>query len=201
MTVIIDYGAGNIRSVEKALRFLNEDVSITSDYKEITKAKKVVLPGVGSFGSAMDNLKSSGLIPVIKEITEKGTPFLGICLGYQILFNGSEEDGGVEGLGIFSGDVLKFPKTEGFTIPQIGWNSLSIKENEGLYKGIKDDPFVYFVHSFYVHSNDRDIVSSTTDYILEYDSSIKSKNIFGCQFHPEKSSEVGLKIISNFLGV
>lgn len=198
MISIIDYDAGNIRSVEKALAFLGEEIICTGDPKVILNSDKVVLPGVGSYGSAMNSLRRSGLIPVIKEVCSNNIPFLGICLGYQLLFDGSEEEGGVEGLSIFPGDVVRFPKTKGFTIPQIGWNSLSVKKNNKLYKDIPNETFVYFVHSYYVKSKNRDIVASTTDYIVEYDSSIESENIYGCQFHPEKSSEKGLHILKNF---
>lgn len=199
MTVIIDYDAGNIGSVEKAVSFLGADCICSRDKEDILKADRLILPGVGSYGYAMNSLKTADLIPVIKEYVEMGKPFLGICLGYQMLFDGSEEEGGVEGMKILPGDVLKFPKTEGFTVPQIGWNNLSIKIHDGIYKDIKDDSFVYFVHSYYVKSKDRDIVASTTDYILDYDSSVIAGNIVGCQYHPEKSSECGLHIIKNFL--
>lgn len=199
MISIIDYGAGNIRSVEKAFSFLGSNVIITSDIDTIKKSDRIVLPGVGSFGSAFSNLKKSGLIPVIKESIEDNKPFLGICLGYQMLFDGSEEDGGVEGLGIFPGNVKRFPKTDGFTIPQIGWNSLEFKNVSKIFEGLANESYVYFVHSYYVHSKDRDIVSSQTNYILDFDSSISSGNVYGCQFHPEKSSDVGLSILKNFL--
>lgn len=199
MISIIDYGAGNIRSVEKAFSFLGCNVEITSDIQVIKKSEKIVLPGVGSFGSAFSNLKESGLIPVIKEAIADNKPFFGICLGYQMLFDGSEEDGGIEGLGIFQGDVKRFPQTEGFTIPQIGWNSLNLKKESKIFDGLANESYVYFVHSYYVESKDRNIVSSTTNYILDFDSSISSGNIYGCQFHPEKSSDVGLSILKNFL--
>lgn len=198
MTTIIDYGAGNIKSVEKAFTFLGFPASLSDNPKDILKSERVILPGDGSFGYAMESLKKSGLIPVIKEVVEKKIPFLGICLGYQLLFNGSEEDGGVEGLSLFDGECKRFPDDKGLTVPQIGWNSLNIQKHEGIYEGIDSNPYVYFVHSYYVKCKNRDLVSATTDYALEYDSSIESGNAFGLQFHPEKSSSVGLSMLRNF---
>lgn len=198
LIAIIDYGAGNIGSVVNALRFLGQEVTCTNDYRSILEADHVVLPGVGSFGYAMDSLGESGLIPAIREVIEKDTPFLGICLGYQMLFSGSEEDGGCEGLGIFPGSVRRFPEEKGFTVPQIGWNSLNLYKDTGVFSDLPKESYFYFVHSYYVKSEDRDIVSSTTDYIIEYDSSVMKGNLLGCQFHPEKSSYRGLKILERF---
>lgn len=198
MIAIVDYGAGNIGSVVNALRFLGQDVACTKDYRSILEADHVVLPGVGSFGYAMDSLKKSGLIPAIREVIKRDTPFLGICLGYQMLFSGSEEDGGYPGLGIFPGSVCRFPEKKGFTVPQIGWNSLNLHKGTGVFSDLPKESYFYFVHSYYVKSENRDIVSSTTDYIIEYDSSVMKGNLLGCQFHPEKSSYRGLKILERF---
>lgn len=198
MTAIIDYGAGNIRSVEKAFSYLGFPAICTDDPKEILNSERVILPGDGSFGYAMDSLKNTNLIPVIKEVVCRNIPFLGICLGYQLLFDGSEEDGGVEGLSIFSGDCKRFPESLDIRVPQIGWNNLNIKKDDKVYKGLSGDVYVYFVHSYYVKCKDTSIVASTTEYGLEYDSSIQVGNAFGMQFHPEKSSSLGIEMLRNF---
>ncbi len=198
MIAIIDYDAGNIKSVEKALVYLNQDAVLTRDRDVIMAADKVILPGVGSFGDAMDKLKEYNLVNTIYDVADSGKPFLGICLGLQLLFEDSEESKDVAGLGLLKGHILKFPADAGYKIPQIGWNSLSIKPDAALFKGIPDESYVYFVHSYYLRADDPSIVAATTEYAAHVDASVEYKNIYGCQFHPEKSSDVGLKILTNF---
>ena len=199
MVAIIDYDAGNIKSVEKALLLLGQDVKITSDAEEILHADKVVLPGVGAFGDAMTNLKKKGLDQVIRQVADNGTPFLGICLGLQLLFERSEEAPGVEGLGILKGEILRIPQKEGFKIPHMGWNSLHLEHNGRLFAGIKEGAYVYFVHSYYLKAEEEEIVKASTEYSTHIHASVEKGNVFACQFHPEKSSEVGLKILKNFV--
>lgn len=199
MIAIIDYDAGNIKSVEKALLYLGEDVCISRDAKEILSADKVILPGVGAFGDAMGNIRRFGLESVIKEVTERGTPFLGICLGLQLLFERSEETPGVEGLGILKGEILRIPDKEGLKIPHMGWNSLELTNSGRLFKGLEGNPYVYFVHSYYLKAEDEKIVKAVTDYSTRIHASVEKDNVFACQFHPEKSSSVGLQILKNFV--
>lgn len=199
MIAIIDYDAGNIKSVEKALLLLGQDVKITSDAQEILEADKVVLPGVGAFGDAMDNLKKRGLDRVIRQVAEKGTPFLGICLGLQLLFERSDEAPGVDGLGILPGEILRIPPQEGFKIPHMGWNSLHLEHGGRLFEGIQEQSYVYFVHSYYLKAKEEEIVKASTEYSAHIHASVEKGNVFACQFHPEKSSEVGLKILKNFV--
>ncbi len=201
MVAIIDYDAGNIRSVEKAIKSRGGDPVITRDPDVIRKAQRVILPGVGAFGDAMGKLQRYGLIEVIRETADSGKPFLGICLGEQLLFEESEESPGIKGLSILKGRVRKFKPSNGLKVPNIGWNSLELKNNERLFKGIEQGAFVYFVHSYYVHSEDRSIVTAVIDYGETADVSVEKGNIFAVQFHPEKSSDVGMRIIDNFLGV
>lgn len=201
MIAIIDYDAGNLKSVEKALISLGQECIVTRDFKEIEKADKVILPGVGSFGEAMTQLKKYELHKVIKEVTEKGTPFLGICLGLQLLFEGSEESNGVEGLNLLKGRILRIPDKEGLKIPHIGWNSLDLQNDGRLFKGLPEQPYVYFVHSYYLKAEDESIVKATTEYSAHIHASVEQGNIFACQFHPEKSSTVGLQILKNFAGI
>lgn len=198
MIAIIDYDAGNLKSVEKALLSMNEDCIITRDSKEILTADKVILPGVGAFGDAMDKLKSFELDKVIKEVAAKGTPFLGICLGLQLLFEGSDESQGVEGLHILDGSIKRIPDKEGLKIPHIGWNSLDLINEGRLFKGLSKEPYVYFVHSYYLEAADNNIVKATTEYSTTIHASVEKDNVFACQFHPEKSSTVGLQILKNF---
>lgn len=198
MIAIIDYDAGNLKSVEKALSYLGEESIITRDFREITKADKVILPGVGAFGVAMEHIRHYGLDEVIRSVCAKGTPFLGICLGLQLLFDGSEESEGVEGLGILKGSIAKLPDTEGLKIPHIGWNSLTLRNNGRLYEGIAQDCYVYFVHSYYLKAQDECIVKAVTEYGTTIHASVEENNVFACQFHPEKSSTVGLKMLKNF---
>ena len=199
MIAIIDYDAGNIRSVEKALKFLGQDVKITRDPEEILSAEKVILPGVGAFVDAMGKLKEYGLDQVIRKTAGKGTPFLGICLGLQLLFERSDEAPGVEGLGILKGEILRLPEKEGYKIPHMGWNSLELVHNGRLFRDLPEDPYVYFVHSYYLKAADETIVKARTEYTTAIDASVEQGNVFACQFHPEKSSETGLKILKNFV--
>lgn len=199
MIAIIDYDAGNIRSVEKALQFLGQEVKITRDREEILGADKVVLPGVGSFGDAMGKLHQYGLVEVIRQVAEEKTPFLGICLGLQLLFERSDESPGVEGLGILKGEILRIPEGEGRKIPHMGWNSLELRNQGRLFAGISGEPYVYFVHSYYLKARDEQIVKAATEYGVTIHASVEQDNIFACQFHPEKSSDTGLKILKNFV--
>ncbi len=199
MIAIIDYDAGNIKSVEKALQKLNAEVVITKDAEEILLADKVILPGVGAFGDAMENLKKYGLDTVIHQVVEKGTPFLGICLGLQLLFERSDETPGAIGLGILEGEVLRIPDKDNLKIPHMGWNSLHLQNQGRLFQGISEQSYVYFVHSYYLKAKDEDIVKATTDYGVNIHASVEKGNVFACQFHPEKSSEVGLQILKNFV--
>ena len=198
MIAIIDYDAGNLRSVEKALLSLGEMPVITRDRKTILKADKVILPGVGSFGDAMGKLKQYDLVDVICETVDQGTPFLGICLGLQLLFERSEESPGVEGLGILKGEILKIPETEGLKIPHMGWNSLMFQNQGRLFKGLEEHPYVYFVHSYYLKAEEESIVKATTQYGVTIHASVEKGNVFACQFHPEKSSRAGLQMLKNF---
>lgn len=198
MIAIIDYDAGNLKSVEKALKYLGQDVIVSRDSSEILQADKVILPGVGSFGDAMNNLDHFNLVDTIKKVAEKDTPFLGICLGLQLLFEKSDETPGAEGLGIFKGEILRIPPKEGLKIPHMGWNSLNIKPQARLFDGIANNSYVYFVHSYYLKAEDENIVAASTEYSTHIHASVESGNIFACQFHPEKSSDVGLRILKNF---
>lgn len=198
MIAIIDYDAGNLRSVEKALNYLKQDVVITRDFSEILNADKVILPGVGAFGVAMDYLKKYDLIKVIKEVVENKAPFLGICLGLQLLFEGSEESEGVEGLGVLPGEILRIPDGQDLKVPHIGWNSLTLSQDGRLFKNLEKEPYVYFVHSYYLKAKEPEIVKARTFYGTEIHASVEKGNVFGCQFHPEKSSQTGLKILENF---
>lgn len=199
MIAIIDYDAGNIKSVEKALQKLGQDVVITRDSKTILHADKVILPGVGAFGDAMANLKKYGLDQVIYQVVEQNIPFLGICLGLQLLFEKSDESKGVAGLGILEGEICKIPDQEGLKIPHMGWNSLHLQNGGRLFHNIEENAYVYFVHSYYLKAKDEEIVKATTDYSTHIHASVEKGNVFACQFHPEKSSDVGLQILKNFV--
>lgn len=198
MIAIIDYDAGNLKSVEKALAFWQEEAVITREHKTIMRADKVILPGVGAFGVAMEYLKKYDLISVIHEVVEKKTPFLGICLGLQLLFSGSEESGGVEGLGLLPGDIVRIPEAEGLKIPHVGWNSLELSNNGRLFENISNESYVYFVHSYYLKAKEEEIVKASTEYGVKIHASVEKDNLFACQFHPEKSGQVGLNILKNF---
>lgn len=199
MTAIIDYDAGNIKSVEKALQFLGESVVITREREELLKADRVILPGVGSFGDAMEKIRHYELESVIQEVARKGIPFLGICLGMQLLFDGSDECKNVKGLGLLPGSILRIPDVTGIKVPHIGWNSLKFPHNTRLFNGIQEDSYVYFVHSYYLKARNENVVAATTEYGTLIHAAVESNNIFGCQFHPEKSSKVGLRILKNFI--
>lgn len=198
MIAIIDYDAGNIKSVAKALEYLGEVPVVTRDKEILRKADKVILPGVGSFGDAMHKLHEYGLVEVIKEIIENKTPFLGICLGLQLLFESSEESPGVKGLGILKGKIVRFSEENNLKIPHIGWNSLSYPKKGTLFEGIAENSYVYFVHSYYLQAEE-DVVVATSEYGNLIHASVEKDNLFACQFHPEKSSEVGLAILRNFI--
>lgn len=198
MIAIIDYDAGNLKSVEKALKFLGQEVIVSRNSSEILEADKVILPGVGAFGDAMNNLDKFNLVDTIKKVAESKIPFLGICLGLQLLFERSDETPGAEGLGILRGEILRIPQKEGLKIPHMGWNSLEISPEAKLFKGIDNHAYVYFVHSYYLKASDENIVAASTEYSVHIHASVESENIFACQFHPEKSSDVGLKILQNF---
>lgn len=198
MIAIIDYDAGNLKSVEKALAAIGEKSVITRDFHEIEKADKVILPGVGSFGEAMDQLKKYELDKVIREVTEEEKPFLGICLGLQLLFEGSDESSGVEGLHLLDGRILRIPEKEGIKIPHVGWNSLELHNQGRLFLDLSEEPYVYFVHSYYLKAEDLSIVKATTEYSTTIHASVERGNIFACQFHPEKSGTTGLQILTNF---
>jgi glutamine amidotransferase len=206
MIAIIDYDAGNIKSVEKALQYLGQDVIITSDKEEIMSADRVILPGVGAFGDAMEKLRSRGLVDIISEYVSTGKPFMGICLGLQLLFEGSDESPGIKGLGLLKGYIHRIPNeyetTNGIekqTVPQIGWNNININPSSRLLKNLGENPYVYFVHSYYLKADNREDVAATTDYGITLDVAVEHDNIMATQFHPEKSSDVGLSILKNFI--
>ena len=198
---MIDYDAGNIKSVEKALTALGETVVITRDKDTLLRADKVILPGVGAFGDAMAKLRKYELEQVIHEIVDRQTPFMGICLGLQLLFEASEEAPEVSGLGILKGRITKIPENTALKVPQIGWNSLKFPNRGKLFEGIAEDSYVYFVHSYYLQAEDPKIVTATTEYVTHIHASVEKGNVYACQFHPEKSSDVVLKILKNFVSL
>ena len=199
MIAILDYDAGNIKSVEKAVNFLGEKAVITRDRDVILASDKVILPGVGSFGDAMNKIREYKLDQVIYDVVDKKTPFLGICLGLQLLYKTSEESPGATGRGILDGEILRIPDAPDMKVPQIGWNSLDITPGAKLFAGIEGNPYVYFVHSYYLKSKDEADVAAKTNYVVDIHASVERGNVFACQFHPEKSSTVGLKILDNFI--
>lgn len=202
MIAIIDYDAGNIKSVEKALLYLGQKSVITRDAGTILGADGVILPGVGSFGDAMGKLRAYGLEEVIHRYVETGKPFLGICLGLQLLFESSQESPGVEGLHILEGRIVRIPSAEGLKVPHIGWNDLRFPVRGRLFEGIEQNaPYVYFVHSYYLQAADEGIVTATTEYGVQIHASVEKGNVFACQFHPEKSADVGMKILRNFVSL
>ena len=198
MIGIIDYDAGNLKSVEKALHYLGKEVIVTREAEQLKQVDKVILPGVGAFGDAMAKLKEYHLDTLIREIADSGKPFLGICLGLQLLFEESEESPGVEGLGILKGKFKRIPDEEGLKVPHIGWNSIHLEHNGRLFRNIPENSYVYFVHSYYLEAQDPEIVKASTEYGVHIHASVEKGNVFACQFHPEKSSETGLQILKNF---
>ena len=199
MIAIIDYDAGNLKSVEKALIKVGAEPVVTRDADLILQADKVILPGVGAFGEAMEKLHSFGLVDTIYKVVEQGTPLLGICLGLQLLFEYSEEKEGCKGLSILKGGVKRIPDAPGLKVPHMGWNSLTVKENAKLFKNLPADPYVYFVHSYYLQAEDPEVVAATAEYGVTVHASVEKENVFACQFHPEKSGEIGLTILKNFV--
>lgn len=199
MVAIINYGAGNLRSVQKAFEYIGQEALITDKPEEISAASHVVLPGVGSFGSCMDSIRKSNLEDCIKEVINRGTPFLGICLGLQLLFEASDEDPDATGLGILKGRCVKIPSSDGIKIPHIGWNSLTFPKESPLFSGIEDNAFVYFVHSYYMQPEDNSVVSAVCNYSADLPVALSRGNLHATQFHPEKSGSVGLKILKNFV--
>lgn len=198
MIAIIDYDAGNLKSVEKALEYIGEEAIVTRDQDKILSADKVILPGVGAFGDAMEKLHYYNLVDTIKEVISNKTPLLGICLGLQLLFESSEETPGVEGLSILEGKIIRIPDKEGLKIPHIGWNSLHIEKQSKLFDQIDQDSYVYFVHSYYLKATNSSDVAATTEYSTTLDVAVEKDNVYGCQFHPEKSGDIGLAILKNF---
>lgn len=199
MIAIVDYDAGNIKSVEKALQFLGQEPVVTRGKETLLQAEKVIVPGVGAFGDAMGKMHQYGLVEVLREIAAKGTPLLGICLGLQLFFESSEETPGVEGLGLLPGKIVRIPDKEGFKIPHMGWNSIQINPASRLLKGIEEGAYVYFVHSYYLQAENEADVAATTDYVVNIHATAEHENIFATQFHPEKSGEIGLRILKNFI--
>ena len=197
MIAIIDYGRGNLHSVAKAFAKVGAEAVVTSDAAVIADADKVVLPGVGAFGDCMENLTRSGLVDVIHHVINKGTPFLGICLGLQLLFDGSEEDPGVRGLGIIPGMVKKI-EAPGLKIPHMGWNSLAWGAASPLFGGLSANPYVYFVHSYHAVPQDQGVITATTCYGETVEAAVGRDNVHAVQFHPEKSSAVGMQVLANF---
>lgn len=199
MIAVIDYDAGNLKSVEKALAALGEQPVISRDEETILSADKVILPGVGSFGDAMGKLEQYGLVDVIHKVADQGTPFLGICLGLQLLFERSEESAGVNGLGLLPGKIVRFEEKQGLKVPHMGWNSLNVRPGAKLFKGLDSGAYVYFVHSYYLKAERDGDVAAFSEYGVPFHAAVERDNIFACQFHPEKSGATGLKILKNFI--
>lgn len=199
MVAIIDYGAGNLSSVKKALDYLGAESEITQDKDKIMSASHVILPGVGSFGDAMKSMEERGLVDTVKNAAHSGKPFLGICLGLQLLFESSEESESVEGLGLIKGKIVQIPRDNGLKVPHIGWNSIEIKQKDGIFSGIDNGSYFYFVHSFYLKDAEKKAVAATTEYGVGIECAVQKGNLCATQFHPEKSSRLGLKLLENFL--
>lgn len=199
MVAIIDYGAGNLQSVKKALDFIGAKSIITADENEINAASHIILPGVGSFGDAMHSIREKGLENVIKKSADGSKHFLGICLGLQLLFESSEESPGIDGLGIFKGKIVTIPKDNGLKVPHIGWNSVSLKQTDGIFENLRDNSYFYFVHSYYLKDADEKVVAGTTEYGVPIQCAVQQGRVSATQFHPEKSSEAGLTILRNFV--
>ena len=198
MIAIVDYDAGNLKSVEKAFQSLGEECIITRNREEILNADRVVLPGVGSFGDAMEKLNKYNLNIVLHEVVDQGKPLLGICLGLQLFFEFSDETPGVRGLSLLEGEIISIPPSDGLKIPHMGWNSLKISKNSRLFQSVPEDSYVYFVHSYYLQAKEPEVVAATTEYSVLIHAAVEHKNIYACQFHPEKSGDVGLQILKNF---
>jgi glutamine amidotransferase len=194
---VIDYGAGNLRSVQKALEHVGAEAILTGDPKAIAQSRAVVFPGVGAFKSGYRGLEARGLVPAIRDAVRTGKPFLGICLGLQLLFEESEEDGPTPGLGILSGSVVRF--SSDLKVPHMGWNQIHVRKPTPLLRGIPDGTYFYFVHSYYVAPADPGITAATTEYGGEFTSLIARDNLFAMQFHPEKSQRWGLQVLENFV--
>lgn len=201
MVAIIDYGAGNLMSVKKALDYIGAESEITMDKGKILSASHIILPGVGSFGDAMQSMESRGLVETVQSAARSGKPFLGICLGLQLLFAKSDESMGVQGLSLLNGEIVSIPKDKGLKVPHMGWNSVSIKQKDGIFKDIPDESYFYFVHSYYLKNADRADVAGTAEYGVEIECAIQHGNLCATQFHPEKSGETGLKLLENFLAL
>lgn len=201
MIIVVDYGMGNLRSVSKAFEIQGFKISVTNNPNDIATADGLVLPGVGAFGDCIANLKKGNLIEPIKEFINRGKPFLGICLGLQALFEESEESKSEKGLGIFSGRVVKFPANRGLKVPHMGWNQISFDKKPKLLSGIPENTWFYFVHSYYVSTQNSGLNLVKSDYGIEFTAAVEKDNVFACQFHPEKSSDSGLKILKNFGGL
>ena len=199
MIAVIDYGAGNLQSVVKALDYIDCKTLVTNKTEEILNCEAALLPGVGSFKDAMDCMNNSGATEAVNQFIATGKPFLGICLGLQLLFGSSDESPGAKGLGLLEGSITRIPDLDGtLKIPHMGWNSLDIRKHDGLFKGIEGNPYVYFVHSYFLKAKDESIVSARTEYGTQIDASVQKDNIYATQFHPEKSGQVGLQILRNF---
>ena len=202
MIAIVDYDAGNIKSVEKALQYIGEKPLVTRDTEKIRRADKIIVPGVGAFEDAMGKMNQYHLAEVLRETARQGTPMLGICLGLQLFFNRSDEsEHDVEGLGLLPGEIVRFPEKEGYKIPHMGWNSIQFNPKSRLFQGIPKDSYVYFVHSYYLKAEKKENVAATTNYIVEVHAAAEHENVFATQFHPEKSGEVGLQILKNFVSI
>lgn len=202
MIAVVDYDAGNIKSVEKALQYIGEKPVITREISQIHKADKVIVPGVGAFEDAMGKMNRYHLTEMLRRVAESGTPIMGICLGLQLFFERSDEsEHDVEGLGLLPGKIVRFPEKDGFKIPHMGWNSLKINPSSRLMKGIPEDTYVYFVHSYYLQAKHEEDVAATTDYIVNVHAAVEHDNVFATQFHPEKSGDVGLEILKNFVSI
>lgn len=199
MIAVVDYDAGNIKSVQKALAYLGSETVTTRDPAVLRQADKVIVPGVGAFGDAMQKLSGYGLVDVLRGIAASDTPILGICLGLQLFFDSSEEAEGVSGLSLLPGRIVRIPNREGYKIPHMGWNSISVNKSSRLFRGIEDGSYVYFVHSYYLQAARAEDVSATTSYVVEIHAAAERGNVFATQFHPEKSGEVGLRILRNFI--
>ena len=201
MVAIIDYGAGNLMSVKKALDFIGAESEITMDKAKIEAASHVILPGVGSFGDAMESMESRGLVDTVKSSALSGKPFLGICLGLQLLFSASDESKGVNGLSLLNGKISSLPKDIGLKVPHMGWNSVSVKQSGGIFKDIPNDSYFYFVHSYHLNGADEADIAATAQYGVEIQCAVQSGNLCAVQFHPEKSGSIGLKLLKNFLAL